>query len=294
MGLIFTDLCSRAVHIEVACGYSTEDFLLAFTRFVSIRGYPEAVFSDPGSQLVGADNELKQAWDSVDKEVLVVKGLENGLKWVFGPADSAWHQGAVESLVKVAKRSIHLSVHNQRLSVPEFLTVCAEVSNLINERPLGTMPSLDSSISILTPNSLILGRAVAKNPGGWQPQAGSAGERYRLVQEITAQFWKHWTELFAPSLVLQKKWRRACRSLKVGDVCLILESDTFKGDYRLGLVKKVVPGPDGKVRRVSLSYKNFKVGEALHEYKGAPDTVVERAAQRLVLLVPVEEAEEQQ
>ena len=89
-GLIFTDLCSRAVHIEVACGYSTEDFLLAFTRFVSIRGYPEAVFSDPGSQLVGADNELKQAWDSVDKEVLVIKGFENGLKWIFVPADSAW------------------------------------------------------------------------------------------------------------------------------------------------------------------------------------------------------------
>ena len=51
-GIIFTDLCSRAVHIEAAFGYDTQSFLLAFTRFISIRGYPSHMFSDPGSQLV--------------------------------------------------------------------------------------------------------------------------------------------------------------------------------------------------------------------------------------------------
>lgn len=55
---------------------------------------------------------------------------------------------------------------NQRLSVAEFLTVCSEVSNLLNERPIGVKPSEDSIINVLTPNSLLLGRATFIQPLG--------------------------------------------------------------------------------------------------------------------------------
>ncbi len=73
------------------------------SRFVSICGWPEVVYSDPGSQLVAAEKELKEAWKSIVHQSLHKKGVENGLTWVFGPADSPWYQGAVESMVKGAK-----------------------------------------------------------------------------------------------------------------------------------------------------------------------------------------------
>ena len=60
-GVIFTDMVSRAVHIEVVCGYDTNSFLMALSRFASIRGWPQYIYSDPGSQLVGAKRELKEA-----------------------------------------------------------------------------------------------------------------------------------------------------------------------------------------------------------------------------------------
>lgn len=72
--------------------------------------------------------------------------------------------------MKSAKRAIHFSVHNQRLSVPEFQTLCYEVANVLNERPIGSTLGLESELNILTPNSLLLGRATAVNPRGWQPQ----------------------------------------------------------------------------------------------------------------------------
>ena len=50
-----------------------------------------------------------------------------------------------------------------------------------------------------------------------------------------------------------------------------------------------MPSSDGHVRRVRIAYKNYRVGEQLREYKGTRDTEVERAVQRLALLVPVEE-----
>ena len=57
-GVIFTDLVSRAVHIEAVYGYDTPSFLLALSRFASVRGWPQFIYSDPGSQLIGAEKEV--------------------------------------------------------------------------------------------------------------------------------------------------------------------------------------------------------------------------------------------
>ncbi|KAL9987899.1 hypothetical protein ACROYT_G002279 [Oculina patagonica] len=245
-GVLFTDLTMRAVHIEAVFGYDTSNFLMALSRFASLRGWPEKIYSDPGSQLVGAERELKEAWQRIDRESLQKDSAQNGSTWVFGPADSPWHQGAVESLIKAAKRAIHFSVSNQRLSVPEFLTVCCEVSNLLNERPIGVKPSVDSVINALTPNSLLLGRATASNPMGWQPCDTSIVTRYHLVQSVVEDFWKRWTELYAPALVVHRKWHTATRNLRPGDVVIVADKNTLRGDYRLALVKDVFPGGDGQ------------------------------------------------
>ena len=230
---------------------------------------------------MAAERELSQA--------VAREGINYGMDWVVGPADSPWHQGAVESLVKTAKRAIDLSIHNQRLSASEFLTVCTEAANTINERPIGLLPSLDSSINVLTPNCLLLGRATSSNPGNWQPGDPSFKTRYHLVTSLSDEFWKHWIQLFAPSLTYQSKWYSKQRDLQIGDVVLITDSNSLKGTYNLALVCETHPGKDGKIRTVTLSYKNYKVGESSKVYKGAKDVKVRRSVQRLVLISPIEE-----
>lgn len=210
-GVLFTDLAMRAIHIKAVFGYDTSNFLVALSRFTSLRGRPEKIYSDPGCQLVGAERELKEAWQRINTESLQRDSAQNGSTWVFGPGDSPWHQGAVESLIKVANHAIHFLVSNQRLSVPEFLTACCEVSNLLNEHPIGVKPSMDSTINALTPNSLLLGQATASNPLRWQPYDASIVTCYHLVQSVVEDFWKCWTELYAPALVVQRKWHMATR-----------------------------------------------------------------------------------
>lgn len=114
-GVLFTDLAMRAVRIEAVFGYDTSNFLMALRRFASLHGWPERIYSEPGSQLVGAERELKEAWQRINRESLQRDSAQNGSTWVFGPANSPWHHGAVESLIKAAKRAIHSSVSNQRL-----------------------------------------------------------------------------------------------------------------------------------------------------------------------------------
>ena len=280
-GVIFTDLASRAVHIEAIFGYDSSQVLMALTRFVSIRGWPEHIYSDPGTQLLSTNKELVESARRL--------GVNHGLQWIFGPADSPWHQGAVEALVKTAKKAIKFAINDQRLTAAEFLTVCLEVSNTINERPIGLLPSLDSEINVLTPNCLLLGRATASNPGGWQPEGFSLKTRFQLVSSIGEQFWKHWLQLFAPTLVYQSKWHTSKPDLRVGDVVLVADSNCLRGNYYLAKVAKTHPGKDGKVRSVTLAYKNYKVGESVKEYRGARDTFIVRSVQRLILLVPVDD-----
>ncbi len=184
---------SRAVHIEAVYGYDTSSFLMALSRFCSLRGRPQYIYSDPGLQLIGAERELREAWEKIDRRELNKKGVQNGLKWIFGSVDSPWHQGAVESLVKAAKRAIHFAVGKKRLTLPEFLTVCTEAANLMNERPIGTLPSADSELNVLTQIVCCLKRAVE-------------------------DFWEKWTQLYAPILIVQRKWHVSRRNLREGDV----------------------------------------------------------------------------
>ena len=48
-GVLFTCFVTRAVYLDLTEGYSTNDFLSTFRRFVCIRGYPSTIHSDNGT-----------------------------------------------------------------------------------------------------------------------------------------------------------------------------------------------------------------------------------------------------
>jgi hypothetical protein len=287
-GILFTDMFSRAVHIEVAVGYDTDSFIMALTRFSSLRGWPTTIYSDPGSQLIGADRELRGVWGGINHGSVESTSVDKGLQWIFGPADSPWHQGAVESLVKTVKRALKFGFNNQRLSAIELITICHQVANMVNERPLGSLSSTDSEINNLTPNCLLLGRSLAQNPGSWD-ESGSLKARSQLVGMVSKRFWEKWTEMYAPMMMVQNKWFKASRNLKPGDVVTVADRNALRGHYYLARVDKVFPGIDGKVRKVTLVYKNFRTGERIREYKGAKDVSIARSVQRVSLLVPIDD-----
>ena len=292
-GVIFTDTVMRAVHLEVVPGYDSDSFLLALSRFTSIRGWPAHIFSDPGSQIVGAEKELMDAWKSMNKDVLMKVSSDNGLKWSFGPADSPWYQGTAESLIKSVKRSIRFAINNQRLSFSELSALFYEVANLMNERPIGLLPvSADSMINLLTPNCFLIGRATSKNPVALNYVEGNLSSRLQLVHRLVDVFWKNWIQTCSPALMMHTKWQQRKRPVKVGDVVIVYEPNTVKGQYKLGLITETIPSKDGIIRKVKLSYKNYKVNEKVTCYSGAPDKIVTRSVQRLCLLVPVDANQE--
>ena len=57
-GVIFTCLTVRCIHLEIVESCETDSFINAFRRFTNRRGCPKTVYSDCGSNLTGAVNEL--------------------------------------------------------------------------------------------------------------------------------------------------------------------------------------------------------------------------------------------
>lgn len=287
-GVLFNCITCRAVYLDIAADYSTEGFLLALRRFVSLRGYPSIIYSDPGSQLEAASKELKNAIKGLNKEEIKAFGQNKGLDWKFSPADGPWQNGCSEALVKSVKKALEGSVGKQILTVNELQTVCFEAANLVNERPIGRHPTDPSDGVYLCPNQLLLGRASGRVPSGPFKEHSNLRQRHRLVQNIADSFWRQWTRDFFPSLLVRQKWHVERRNVKVGDVVIVQDSKQLRGNWKLASVSRVFPSDDGKVRRVELQYKNEKVTDAANEYTGTSFTKIERPIQKIVVIVPVD------
>ena len=84
-----------------------------------------------------------------------------------------------------------------------------------------------------------------------------------------------------PKLVIEQKWHTERRDLKVGDVVMVEDINVVRGEWRIALVTKAQESVDGKIRRVTVSYRTAGSRQE-----------IERAVQRLIVLVPVESAVE--
>ena len=60
-GLVFTCMSSRAVHIEMLDDLTSDAFINSFRCFVSLRGNVQVLRCDNGTNLAGANNEVKAA-----------------------------------------------------------------------------------------------------------------------------------------------------------------------------------------------------------------------------------------
>ena len=151
-GVLFTCLQTRAIHIELAYSQSTDDFMKAFKRFIARRSKPLQIFSDCGTNFVGAKRELQDIMNKwVKSQRLHNRLTDENIKWIFNPP-AAPHMGDVwESLVKLAKRAMTAATRGAELTDEELMTVLTECKAMLNNRPLTYISNDPDDIEPLTP-----------------------------------------------------------------------------------------------------------------------------------------------
>lgn len=206
-------LTVKAAHLELVSDLTTEAFIAALRRFVARRGCPALIWSDHGSNFVGAKGELKALHDLLSNHITqgAVSEFCSSLntQWKYIPERSPHFGGIWESAVKSAKAHLKRVVSPVKLTFKEFTTVLAQIEACLNSRPLTPVNSPDDDgITALTPGHFLIGKPLTSLP---DPQLSYRSilllRRWHLCQHLLHHFWKRWSSKYLCTLNKCDKWR---------------------------------------------------------------------------------------
>ena len=130
-----------AVHLEVAFSLSTDSFVICLRRLIARRGKPTVIYSDNGTNVVGANREFRECINDWNQGTIGSVFSQEEVQWVFNPP-APYHMGGVwERLGRSCKKALDVVLRNQVLTHEVFLTAFAEVEWLVNSRPLTEVSS---------------------------------------------------------------------------------------------------------------------------------------------------------
>ena len=291
-GLVIVCQNTRAVKVYATAGYSTDDFLTAYTRFTANHGNPLLVVSDAGSQLVKAGKMIDQYDPSHLDWIRIKEGAaKNGTNWKNIEPGCQWRNGLAEAAVKLLKSTLDLTLASQSaLNYAELDTLFSSVANLVNQRPIGVRSYTDEDLHAITPNDLLLQRSRNTVPGLQYDANESITRRQQFMMEVEQLWWEQWSIQVIPHLVPFRRWKLEHRPIQVGDiVAVVYEKRIGKGTYRLGRVLRVHPDGHGRVRTITVGVRGKDRPNSAMPY--VPKTLEEHTlgVQRVAVICPVED-----
>lgn len=137
--VLCTGMSTKDIHIEVIETMSSSSFINALRRFFSIRGPARQLRYDCGTNFVGASKELKLDPPSQGQMSIENYLLNQRCTWVFNPPQSSHMGGAWERMIGIARHildSMLLQIEHSHLTHEVLITLMAEVTAIVNARPL--------------------------------------------------------------------------------------------------------------------------------------------------------------
>ena len=252
-GCLFTCMQSRAVHIEIAHSLSTDSFIMALMRLVNRRGSPEIMFSDKGSNFVGAEKELATEWQGLDQRVIHNSLRDKGIEWQYNPPGASHRGGVWERIIRSIRKLLSAITNEQILSDEAMVTAMTEVERIINDRPLVPVYDDPQAKDILRPiDLLVLGGSDDMHICNNTNLAELYKKSWRQAQHVASTFWRRWLCEYLPLLQRRQKWTKVRRDVRKGDLVLIVDTAAPRSVWRKGLVVDVHISPDGHTRKVTI------------------------------------------
>ena len=87
-GFLFTCLSTCAVHVEIVPSMDTSSGVLGVKRFVSRRGTPAMVWSDNGTNFIGAEKKLRKCIEKWNTLNIAAELAHKGIEWKINPSSA--------------------------------------------------------------------------------------------------------------------------------------------------------------------------------------------------------------
>lgn len=249
---LFVCLSTKAIHLELVSDMTAASFISAFHRFGSRRGYPTDIYSDNGTNFVGASNqidkELQVAISHLAPEIAELTA-KHFVTWHFIPPASPNFGGLWEAGVKSTKHHLKRIVGKEILLFEEMNTVLIQIEGCLNSRPLCPMTSDPNDLSALTPAHFLIGEAITSTP---RPSVLDINvnrlDRFQLMQRLTETFWKRWRQEYLSRLQQRPKWIATKPNIEIGDLVLVKNDNMPPSHWLLCRVTETTLGGDGLAR----------------------------------------------
>ncbi|XP_059620611.1 uncharacterized protein LOC132264419, partial [Phlebotomus argentipes] len=251
---IFICLAIKAVHIELVSNLSCDAFIAALRRFAARRSAPLHIFSDNATNFTAADKELQTLLKSQSaQDQLSAAATSMNITWHFQPPRSPHHGGLWESAVKSLKHHLLRTIGDKRLTFEGFYTVLTQVESILNSRPLTPLTDDPSELMCLTPGHFLMGKPVNQIPDpSLQEIPLNHLDRWQQHQQMAQEFSRRWRLEYLTELQRRTKWFSPQPNLKIGDLVILHEDNSPTHHWPLGVIDKIHPGKDSKVRVVTV------------------------------------------
>ncbi|XP_045498277.1 uncharacterized protein LOC123696249 [Colias croceus] len=251
---VFICMVTKAVHLELVSDLSSSTFLAALRRLAARRGTPRHLYSDNGTNFVGASKIL--ANEFIDQQSILTEDFfteisEMQIEWHFNAPSWPSAGGLWEAAVKSLKYHLRRVLGDQKLTYEEFATLLYQLEACLNSRPLSPLSEDPDDLAYLTPSHFLASGPILTIIETERDER----TRWQLTQKILSDIWKRWRAEYLTSLSARSKWKTSKPNIKLNDIVIIHDALLPPGKWALGRVIELHPGSDGYVRVVSVKTK---------------------------------------
>ncbi|XP_076660916.1 uncharacterized protein LOC143364466, partial [Halictus rubicundus] len=250
---VFVCLSVKAIHLELVSDLTSEAFIAALRRFIARRGHCINIYSDNGTNFVGANNELRdlrELLQSDDHNEKVKTFLaDRSITWNFIPPLTPHFGGIWEAAVKSFKRHFWRIAGAERFTFEVFNTLIIEIEAVLNSRPLTPISSDPNDTLVLTPGHFLIGDSLTSlRERDFRDVPSNRLSTWQHIQKLKQHFWNRWYKEYLNEMTSRSRWSSGTHPIKEGTIVLLREDNVPPMQWPLGRVIKVYPGSDGIVR----------------------------------------------
>ena len=266
-GCLFCCMTIRAVHLEMAYSMSTDSFISSRRKFVARRGNIAHLYSDNGSNFIGAEKVLREAIQHWNQGQIVQYLHQKEINWHFNPPRASHFGGTWERLVKSVKRVLSSLAPKTTVFTDEGLsTLFAEVEAIVNSRPLFPVSFAEDCERPISPADLLMMKNDVYLPPVQSTETdGLIANKWRQVQFYADVFWRRWRRQFPPTICARQKWMQPRRNVAVNDIVLLVDESTPRLHWPLGRVLETYPDAKGFVRTVLVKTKSTELKRTVNK-----------------------------
>ncbi|UYV70147.1 hypothetical protein LAZ67_7001968, partial [Cordylochernes scorpioides] len=232
----------RAIHLELVTSLSTEAFIQALRRFIARRGRPTVIYSDNGTNFVGANNALKALnW----KKIVLDENIHK-ISWKFIPPTAAWWGGWWERLIRSIKDLLVRILGHSSVYYEEMSTILCDAEATINSRPLTYIHEDFDNLIPLSPSMFLHDSKYVGVPDLDKLDSKKFQDRYRHCKRLREALRSRFRSEYLGQLV--QKANERTPKLSVGDVVTVKMEDKRRLHWPMARIVELFPGRDGHSR----------------------------------------------